>query len=141
MTDIQPLFHLAFPVNDISETEIFFIKVIGCSVGRRSDKWIDFNFFGHQISAHLKPEEAGKALTNKVDGDSVPVRHFGLVLPWDEWYSFSKKLKKNGIQFLIEPHIRFKGKMGEQATLFILDPSGNALEFKSFKNDNMLFAS
>ena len=93
MTDIQPLFHLAFPVNDISETENFFIKVIGCSVGRRSDKWIDFNFFGHQISAHLKPEEAGKALTNKVDGDSVPVRHFGLVLPWEEWYSFSEKLK------------------------------------------------
>ena len=141
MTDIQALFHLAFPVNDISETENFFVKVIGCSVGRRSDKWIDFNFFGHQISAHLKPEEAGKALTNKVDGDSVPVRHFGLVLPWEEWYSFSEKLKKNGIQFLIEPHIRFKGKVGEQATLFILDPSGNALEFKSFKNDNMLFAS
>mgnify|MGYP001192447668 CR=1 FL=1 len=141
MAEKQPLFHLAFPVNDISETEKFFTDVIGCRVGRRSDKWIDFNFFGHQISAHLKPEEVSNALTNKVDGDSVPVRHFGLVLPWEEWYLFSDRLKQNGIQFLIEPHIRFKGEVGEQATLFILDPSGNALEFKSFVNNNMLFAS
>ena len=141
LADKLPPFHLAFPVNDISETKKFFTDIIGCNVGRHSDKWIDFNFFGHQISAHLKPEETGKALTNKVDGDGVPVRHFGLVLPWEEWHAFSDRLKQNGIQFLIEPHIRFKGEVGEQATLFILDPSGNALEFKSFKNDEMLFAT
>ena len=133
-------FHLAFPVYNISETERFFVDIIGCKVGRRSEKWIDFNFFGHQISAHLNPEKNTITPTNKVDNDNVPVRHFGIVLPWKEWHALADKLKSNNVKFLIKPRTRFQGKAGEQATLFILDPSGNVLEFKSFKDQKMLFA-
>ena len=133
-------FHLAFPVYNISETKRFFVDIIGCKVGRRSEKWIDFNFFGHQISAHLNPEKNTITPTNNVDNDNVPVRHFGIVLPWKEWNAFADKLKSNNVQFLIKPRTRFQGKAGEQATLFILDPSGNVLEFKSFKDQKMLFA-
>ncbi len=133
-------FHLAFPVYNISETKRFFVDIIGCKVGRRSEKWIDFNFFGHQISAHLNPEKNTITPTNNVDNDNVPVRHFGIVLPWKEWHALADKLKSNNVQFLIKPRTRFQGKAGEQATLFILDPSGNVLEFKSFKDQKMLFA-
>lgn len=140
MTNMPP-FHLAFPVNDIEETRRFFVDLIGCRVGREAEKWIDFDFHGHQISAHVKPEETGTAQTNGVDGDQVPVRHFGLVLDWDEWHAMADRLKAAGIKFIIEPHIRFKGQVGEQATMFFLDPAGNALEFKSFKDMNQLFAT
>ena len=133
-------FHLAFPVYNISETKRFFVDIIGCKVGRRSEKWIDFNFFGHQISAHLNPEKNTITPTNNVDNDNVPVRHFGIVLPWKEWHALADKLKSNNVQFLIKPRTRFQGKAGEQATLFILDPSRNVLEFKSFKDQKMLFA-
>ena len=133
-------FHLAFPVYNISETKRFFVDIIGCKVGRRSEKWIDFNFFGHQISAHLNPEKNTITPTNNVDNDNVPVRHFGIVLPWKEWHALADKSKSNNVQFLIKPRTRFQGKAGEQATLFILDPSGNVLEFKSFKDQKMLFA-
>lgn len=132
-------FHLAFPVNDLEKTHRFFTETIGCTTGRTSDKWIDFNFFGHQVTAHLKPEETGNALTNAVDGNQVPVRHFGAVLQWEEWHTLADRLRAGGIEFIIEPHIRFEGKVGEQATMFLLDPSGNALEFKSFKDPEELF--
>ena len=132
-------FHLAFPVNNIAETEKFFVDIIGCSIGRQSKNWIDFNFFGHQISAHLNPKINTITPTNIVDNDNIPVRHFGLVVPWKEWHKLVKKFKAKNIQFQIEPHIRFKRNVGEQATLFILDPSGNAIEFKSFKDEKMLF--
>jgi len=132
-------FHLAFPIKDIKETKKFYKNILGCKIGRESDAWVDFNFFGHQVSAHLKPEELSNAKKNKVDGKSVPVRHFGVVLDWKEWRSLSEKLQKLKIKFIINPYIRFKGEVGEQATMFFLDPSGNALEFKSFKDPKQLF--
>tara|TARA_X000001036_G_scaffold61457_1_gene51614 strand:+ start:692 stop:1108 length:417 start_codon:yes stop_codon:yes gene_type:complete len=134
-------FHLAFPIKDIEETKKFYKSILGCKIGRESDAWVDFNFFGHQVSAHLKPEELSNAKKNKVDGKSVPVRHFGVVLNWKEWHSLSKKLQKLKIKFIIDPYIRFKGEVGEQATMFFLDPSGNALEFKSFKDPKQLFSA
>lgn len=134
-------FHLAFPIKDIEETKKFYKSILGCKIGRESDMWVDFNFFGHQVSAHLKPEELSNAKKNKVDGKSVPVRHFGVVLDWKEWHSLSKKLQKLKIKFIIDPYIRFKGEVGEQATMFFLDPSGNALEFKSFKDPKQLFSA
>jgi extradiol dioxygenase family protein len=136
---IQP-FHLAFPINDLEETRRFYVDVLGCKVGRESEKWIDFDFFGHQISAHVKPEECGLARANEVDGDQVPVRHFGVVLEWNDWEKLAERVKNKGIKFIIEPDVRFKGKVGEQGTFFFLDPSGNALEFKTFKDiKNQLF--
>jgi hypothetical protein len=134
-------FHLAFPVADLAATRDFYEKTLGCSVGRTAERWIDFNFFGHQISAHLRPEEVAAAHTNEVDGDKVPVRHFGAILEWEQWHKLADKLKAAGFTFIIEPHIRFKGQVGEQATMFLHDPSGNALEFKSFKDMNQVFAS
>ena len=134
-------FHLAFPIKDIEETKKFYKSILGCKIGRESDAWVDFNFFGHQVSAHLKPEELSNTKKNKVDGKSVPVRHFGVVLDWKEWHSLSKKLQKLKIKFIIDPYIRFKGEVGEQATMFFLDPSGNALEFKSFKDPKQLFSA
>ena len=132
-------FHLAFPVNNIAETKKFFVDIIGCSIGRQSENWIDFDFFGHQISAHLNPKINNITPTNIVDNDNIPVRHFGLVVPWKEWHKLVGRFKAKKIQFQIKPHIRFKRSVGEQATLFILDPSGNAIEFKSFKDEKMLF--
>ena len=140
MNSAVPLFHLAFPVSDLASTRKFYTEVLGCSTGRSSDQWIDFNFFGHQVVAHLKPEEAGSGHTNEVDGDKVPVKHFGVILDWDEWEKLSQRLQNLNIKFIIEPHIRFKGEIGEQATMFFLDPSGNALEFKSFKDPEQVFA-
>ena len=140
MKSLQP-FHLAFPVKDLSDTQEFYTEVLGCTLGRSSNHWIDFNLFGHQIVAHLKPDEVNQVQTSGVDEKQVPVRHFGIVLEWDHWHEFSDKLKAKGVNFLIEPYIRFKNEVGEQATMFFLDPSGNALEFKSFKDPKMLFKS
>ena len=134
-------FHLAIPVKDIESTRIFYTETIGCSVGRVAERWIDFNFFGHQVSAHLKPEALEDIPTNHVDGEAVPVRHFGLVLEWDVWHQLVERLTKQPIKYLIKPTIRFEGEVGEQATFFITDPSGNAIEFKSFKDSNQLFAT
>lgn len=134
-------FHLAFPIRDIEETRRFYGELLGCAIGRSTDKWIDFNFFGHQLSAHVKPEELAAAQTNAVDGKNVPVRHFGAILEWNQWHTLADKLRAAGIEFVIEPYIRFKGEVGEQATMFFLDPSGNALEFKSFQNPDQIFAS
>ncbi|MEM8966957.1 MAG: VOC family protein [Bacteroidota bacterium] len=134
-------FHLAFPVSDLVDTRKFYEDLLGCSVGRTSERWIDFNFYGHQISAHLKPEEVLKAQTNEVDGDQVPVRHFGAILDMGTWESLAERLEGAGIDFIIQPHVRFKGEVGEQATMFFLDPSGNALEFKAFQDYNQIFAS
>jgi hypothetical protein len=139
MATLRP-FHLAIPVRDIESTRTFYVDTLGCSVGRESGRWVDFNFFGHQLSAHVSPEELSRARTNPVDGEDVPVRHFGIVLEWDDWHALADSLKKKGITFLIGPTLRFKGRAGEQATLFVLDPSGNTLEFKSFRDDRQLFA-
>lgn len=135
-----PRFHLAFPVNDIESTRRFYVDLLGCRIGRESDKWIDFDFFGHQITAHVSPQEARQVAANPVDGDDVPVRHFGAILEWDAWHALAERLQQAKAQFVIPPHIRFKGEVGEQATMFITDPSGNALEFKSFQNMSRVFA-
>jgi len=140
MSELRP-FHLAIPVRDIAGARKFYVDILGCAVGRSTDEWIDFNFFGHQLSAHVKADELAKVRTNVVDGVDVPVRHFGIVLGWNDWQVLSRKLADTGIKFLIKPTIRFKGKAGEQATMFILDPSGNALEFKAFREDHRLFAA
>ena len=124
----------------MDSTRTFYVETLGCSAGRASECWIDFNFFGHQLSAHVSPDNLSASRTNSVDGEDVPVRHFGIVLDWDDWHALADRLKKKGTTFLIGPTLRFKGRVGEQATLFILDPSGNALEFKSFKDDQQLFA-
>lgn len=134
-----PRFHIAFPVNNLKSTRDFFTKVLGCSLGRESDKWIDFNMYGHQVVAHLSPEDYIKPNENKVDGDMVSCRHFGVILPWDKWRKLSEKITNMKIGFMIKPKIRFKNLKGEQGTFFLKDPSGNVLEFKSFKNDSMVF--
>ena len=133
-------FHLAVPVSNLEDCRIFYRDIIGCEEGRSSEQWVDFNFFGHQFVIHLKPGPVEGLHTNLVDGKAIPVPHFGVVLPWDEFESFSNRLKSKNISFIIEPYIRFKGQIGEQATMFFNDPSGNALEFKSFKNNAALFA-
>ena len=138
MKKLQP-FHLAFPVHDLSEAKEFYTKILGCTLGRSSEHWIDFNLFGHQVVAHLNPDELSKTKTSNVDEKQVPVRHFGIILEWEKWQQFSIELKEKGVEFIIEPYIRFKGEIGEQATMFFLDPSGNALEFKSFKDPKMIF--
>lgn len=132
-------FHLAFEVTDLTETERFYVAVLGCRVGRRAPRWIDFDFRGHQISAHLV-DALPDAAHNPVDGDAIPARHFGLVLPWDEWHRMAADLERAGTAFLLAPKTRFKGEPGEQATLFLRDPSGNAIELKSFRDPDMLFA-
>jgi extradiol dioxygenase family protein len=135
------LFHLAFPVKNLEESRRFYGEVLGCEEGRSSAHWIDFNLFGHQIVAHLAPEEAtGVRHRNDVDADHVPVPHFGIVLPPEEFRAFAERLKSKGVEFVIEPKVRFKGETGEQATMFFLDPSGNALEFKSFADFSQVFA-
>jgi len=135
-----PLFHLAFPVTSLEKARAFYGGLLGCAEGRSAADWVDFDFYGHQIVAHLAPEEAGHRSTNAVDGDDVPVRHFGAILPMDEWERLAAKLKVAGTRFIIDPHVRFKGEIGEQATMFFLDPCGNALEFKAFKDIGRLFA-
>lgn len=135
-----PPFHLAFPVRDLSEARAFYGDLLGCPEGRSSDQWVDFNFHGHQIVAHLSPDECGHTSTSSVDDHNVPVRHFGAVLDMATWEALSRKLQDAGTKFVIEPYVRFKGEAGEQATMFFLDPSGNALEFKAFKDMGSLFA-
>ena len=134
------LFHLAFPVHDLSAAREFYGGVLGCEEGRSSESWIDFNLYGHQIVTHLAPEAAGIKLTNHVDADHVPVPHFGIVLSMNEWKRLADKLTAKGIEFVIQPKVRFQGEVGEQATMFFLDPSGNALEFKGFNDFSQVFA-
>ncbi|MEY4748496.1 MAG: hypothetical protein RIQ60_710 [Pseudomonadota bacterium] len=136
----QPLFHLAFPVVDLASTRAFYGDLLGCPEGRSSPEWIDFDFYGHQIVAHLAPDEAGHRHTSAVDGENVPVRHFGAILSLEEWQALADKLRRAGTRFIIEPQIRFQGQVGEQATMFFLDPSGNALEFKAFADRSQVFA-
>jgi len=133
-------FHLAFPVHDLEAARAFYGELLGCPEGRSSPDWIDFNLYGHQIVAHLAPEQTGLAATNAVDGDQVPVRHFGVVLPMGEWEALAQRLREAGQRFVIEPHLRFKGEVGEQATMFFRDPAGNALEMKAFEDLGELFA-
>lgn len=133
-------FHLAFPVHDLAAARRFYGEILGCREGRAAERWVDFDFFGHQISAHLRPEECQAVLSNVVDGKNIPVRHFGLILRWQDWTSFVARLRALDVTFVIEPSMRFEGEVGEQATLFLLDPSGNALEFKSFRDDHQVFA-
>ena len=141
MQKITP-FHVAVPVYDLEEARTFYREVLGCSEGRTDKLWTDFNLYGHQFVIHYKPkpEVTNEPHTNAVDGHDVPVPHFGVVLEWDEWQKLADRLKKHGVKFIIEPYIRFKGLPGEQATLFFQDPSGNALEFKAFKDIGQLFA-
>lgn len=133
-----PPFHLAFPVHDLPAARQFYGTLLNCPEGRSSDHWIDFDLYGHQIVAHYSAE-ATAAIHNPVDGHAVPVPHFGVVLPWKDWQELAERVKQHGIDFVIEPYVRFEGQPGEQATMFFLDPSGNALEFKAFKNPTDLF--
>ena len=137
----MPPFHLAFPVHDIAVARQFYGELLGCPEGRSSSEWVDFNFYGHQIVAHLAPEECNRrGSSSKVDDHDVPVRHFGAVLNLAQWQQLADKLKAAGTTFVIEPYVRFKGEPGEQATMFFLDPSGNAIEIKAFANLDSLFA-
>ncbi|MBW7946652.1 MAG: VOC family protein [Sphingomonadaceae bacterium] len=134
---LQP-FHLAFPVDDLAAARRFYGGLIGCAEGRSSESWVDFDFFGHQIVAHLAP--AGRIHRNPVDGDQVPVPHFGIVLDWDAFHALAERLRAAGVRFEIAPHVRFAGEAGEQATMFLFDPAGNALEFKAMRAPENLFA-
>ena len=136
----RPRFHLAFPVRDLAEARAFYGGLLGCAEGRSSDDWVDFDLAGHQIVAHLAPAETGAAATSAVDGEAVPVRHFGVILAPAAWRALAARLRAAGAQFLIEPQVRFAGEAGEQSTMFVLDPSGNALEFKAFADEAMIFA-
>ena len=136
----RPRFYLAFPVRDLTEARRFYGELLGCPEGRSSPEWVDFDFYGHQIVAHLCEPDTRSA-TNEVDGENVPVRHFGVIMELPEWNSITAKLRAAGVSFIIEPQVRFKGLPGEQATCFFLDPSGNALELKAFADDAMVFAT
>jgi len=133
-------FHLAFPVDDLATTREFYTEILGCKEGRSSDRWIDFDMYGHQVVAHLI-DKVEDVQTNPVDGDEVPASHFGVILEMQQWNELSERLKGLGTKFIIEPHIRFRGEAGEQATMFFLDPCGNALEFKAFNDDKQIFAT
>ena len=135
----RPRFHLAFPVRDLAEARAFYGGLLGCAEGRSSPEWVDFDFHGHQIVAHLAPTPEDVA-TNPVDGEDVPVRHFGVILDLASWRALADRLEAAGVNFIIPPQVRFQGQPGEQATLFFLDPSGNALEFKAFADDARIFA-
>jgi extradiol dioxygenase family protein len=135
-----PRFHLAFPVTDLAEARRFYGDFLGCAEGRSSDDWVDFDFFGHQIVAHKVGRARMTDATSLVDGHAVPVRHFGVVLGMPEWQRLADRFRTAGVRFIIEPYVRFKGDPGEQATMFFLDPFGNALEFKAFADMNQLFA-
>ncbi len=137
---MQP-FHLAFPVSNLPDTREFYVDVLGCGEGRSSNQWIDFDLYGHQIVAHLSPEKVGVTeSTNPVDGHDVPIPHFGVVLQWDQWQRLADRLKTHATEFVIEPTVRWVGQPHEQATMFFRDPSGNALEFKAFKDPQQIFA-
>ena len=134
-------FHLAIPVDDLEAAKSFYCDVLGCGTGRMSARWIDLDFFGHQVTLHLVDTTAAGSDTNPVDGDNVPARHFGIVLEMDAWTELARRLEVAGTEFMISPRIRFRGEVGEQATMFFHDPSGNALEFKSFADPAQLFAT
>jgi len=136
----RPRFHLAFPVDDLSAARRFYGEFLGCREGRSSEAWIDFDFHEHQIVAHLAPEECTAASLGQVDGKQVPVRHFGLLLDWPDWEALADRLKAAGQPFVIEPYVRFAGEPGEQGTFFVRDPAGNALEFKTFRDEAQVFA-
>jgi hypothetical protein len=136
----RPRFHLAFPVRNLAEARDFYGNLLGCREGRSAVDWIDFDFFGHQIVAHLSPPSDTHKCQNRVDDELVPVRHFGVILSLPEWQEMAEKLRRKGVKFLIEPTLRFRGQPGEQATMFFEDPSGNALEIKAFAEDTMVFA-
>lgn len=140
MSTIRP-FHLAFPVHDLDEARAFYGGLLGCGEGRSSDRWIDFDLYGHQIVAHLDDAAPRRPAHNPVDGHDVPVPHFGVVLTMADWEALAKRLREAGVRFGIEPYVRFKGQVGEQATMFFQDPSGNALEFKAFGDDSQIFAT
>ena len=134
-----PRFHLAFPVHNLESAREFYVSILKCKTGRESNSWIDFDLYGHQIVAHLSPDDCSSTSTNIVDNDNIPSRHFGVILEWEDWESLCIRLKKIDIDFLVKPKVRFKNKNGEQGTLFLKDPSGNVLEFKSFKDDSNVF--
>lgn len=134
-------FHLAFPVDDLAAARAFWGEAMGCAEGRSSESWIDFDFYGHQIVAHLSPEAAAAQASNPVDGHDVPVPHFGIVLEMEQWEALAERLLAAGVSFIIEPHVRFRGQAGEQATMFFKDPAGNAIEMKAFADLAMLFAT
>ncbi len=136
----RPRFHLAFPVRDLAEARAFYGELLGCPEGRSSAEWVDFDFFGHQIVAHLSANEPADKEHNVVDGENVPVRHFGAILSMEKWKKLAARLQKRNVSFIINPGIRFEGMPGEQATFFFLDPSGNALEFKAFNDERGVFA-
>ena len=136
----MPRFHLAFPVRDLTEARRFYGDLLGCPEGRSSPQWVDFNFYGHQIVAHLCEEKELEVAVSEVDGEDVPVRHFGVILTLPQWETITAKLQGAQVRFIIEPQVRFRGQPGEQATCFFLDPSGNALELKAFADDAMVFA-
>ncbi|ASG20660.1 glyoxalase [Nitrospirillum viridazoti CBAmc] len=138
----RPRFHLAFPVHDLAAARAFYGELLGCPEGRNSPEWVDFDFYGHQIVAHLVPGKAPAPSDdhNPVDGHEVPVPHFGLILAWDDWAALADRLRNGGQAFVIEPYVRFKGQVGEQGTMFLYDPSGNALEFKAFRDESLIFA-
>jgi uncharacterized protein len=135
-----PRFHLAFPVHDLAKARAFYGELLGCPEGRSSSEWVDFDFFGHQIVAHLSTGDAAAPSTNEVDGEQVPVRHFGAILSVELWKKLAHRLRSESVSFVIEPGIRFEGEPGEQYTMFVKDPSGNALEFKAFEDDSRVFA-
>lgn len=134
-------FHVAFPVHDLEMAHHFYGAILGCSIGRTDDRWIDFNLYGHQITAHLTDDTAPVPCTNPVDGYAVPASHWGVILTMVEWQALAERLQQAEINFVIKPYIRFQGQPGEQATLFLRDPSGNVLEFKAFADDAMIFAT
>jgi len=141
VTKNHPRFHLAFPVTDLEASRVFYTDILGCSTGRESECWIDFDFFGHQLVAHLvEPQDHPSAATNAVDGHAVPASHFGVILDWDQYQQFVLMLEQKGVEFVIQPYVRFAGRKGEQATLFVRDPSNNYLEFKAFRDIEMLFS-
>ena len=140
MSAVRPRFHLAFPVDDLETARSFYGGVLGCPEGREAPgQWIDFDFHGHQIVTHFAPDECRAAAKNEVDGHGVPVRHFGLILEWSAWEALRDRLVAADSSFILQPYIRFEGKPGEQATMFVRDPAGNALEFKAFREDRMVF--
>lgn len=136
----RPRFHLAFPVDDLDAARRFYGDLMGCAEGRSSERWVDFDFHGHQIVAHLSPEECRPAPTGDVDDHQVPVRHFGLLLDWPDWEALAERFRAAGTAFVIEPYVRFKDQPGEQGTFFVRDPAGNALEFKTFRDEAQIFA-
>ncbi|AUC82292.1 VOC family protein [Lacinutrix sp. Bg11-31] len=139
MSQLSP-FHIAIPVHNLETCRIFYRDILNCEEGRSSDHWVDFNFFGHQLVIHFKEKSLEAETINEVDGKHVPVPHYGVVLPWDNFHAFAEELKLKNIKFIIEPYVRFEGLVGEQATMFFKDPAGNALEFKAFKDRSQLFA-